>query len=325
MEGFDAASAATPTSYFTSPYISQAIWRLAELLGFSGGAVLEPGCGTGQVLSYAPPSLDLQITGVEKEPFTASVAQLLNPLAHIINAPLQEVALIGDSFDLAVGNVPFADIDIYDRTLPFKDKLSLHNYFIYRALAALRPGGIAILVTSRYTMDAISPRTRQILSELGILLGAIRLPSSGHKWAKTAVITDILVLQRKYPNSSWDGHDWKYQEDLCIHDTKIATNTYFAKHPQQILGTVSRGRGMYGNDELLIKAPEDLEGNTPGRNPEHRERKPPPTRAHISPASTAHSLMPSSLHSAGMVSKRDAFTCSKVVTWWRLSMGSLVP
>ena len=55
-EGFDAASSATPTSFFTSPYISQAIWHLAELLGFSGGAVLEPGCGTGQVLSYAPAS-----------------------------------------------------------------------------------------------------------------------------------------------------------------------------------------------------------------------------------------------------------------------------
>jgi N12 class adenine-specific DNA methylase len=260
MEGFDAASAATPTSYFTSPYISRAIWRLAELLGFSGGTVLEPGCGTGQVLSYAPASLDLHITGVEKEPFTASVAQLLFPEAHIINAPLQEVALTNESFDLAVGNVPFADIDIYDRTLPFKEKLSLHNYFIYRALAALRPGGIAILVTSRYTMDAMKPRTRQILSELGILLGAIRLPSHGHKWAKTAVITDILVLQRKYPNASWDGHDWSTLTDLSIHGTSISTNTYFAKHPQQILGTVSRGRGMYGNDELTIRAPEDLEG-----------------------------------------------------------------
>ena len=65
-------------------------------------------------------------------------------------------------------------------------------------------------------MDAMNPRTREILSELGMLLGAIRLPSYGHKWAKTAVITDILVLQRKYPNASWDGHDWMTQEDLSI-------------------------------------------------------------------------------------------------------------
>jgi N12 class adenine-specific DNA methylase len=263
-EGYDAACAATPTSFFTSPYISKAIWRLAELFGFSGGAVLEPGCGTGQVLSYAPPSFDLQFTGVEQEPFTASIAQLLFPQAHIINAPLQEVALLNDAFDLVVGNVPFADVPIYDRTLPFKEKLSLHNYFIYRALSALRPGGIAILVTSRYTMDAISTKTREILSQLGILLGAIRLPSYGHKWAKTAVITDILVFQRKYPNASWDGHHWNAIADLSIDGIQISTNTYFVKHPQQILGTVSLGRGMYHDNELLIKAPEDLEGALEG-------------------------------------------------------------
>ena len=154
-EGYEAASAATPTSFFTAPYIARGIWRLAELLGFSGGMVLEPGCGTGQVLSHAPSTLDLHVTGIEQEPFTAKVAQLLFPQAHIITAPLQEVALANDHYDLVVGNVPFAEVGIYDRTLPFKRKLTLHNYFIYRALAALRPGGLAILVTSRYTLDAM--------------------------------------------------------------------------------------------------------------------------------------------------------------------------
>jgi len=130
-EGYDAASAATPTSFFTSPYISKAIWQLAELLGFSGGAVLEPGCGTGQVLSYAPSSFDLQFTGVEQEPFTASIAQLLFPQAHIINAPLQEVALLNDAFDLVVGNVPFADVPIYDPPRWYRDpsEFSLHDGF----------------------------------------------------------------------------------------------------------------------------------------------------------------------------------------------------
>jgi N12 class adenine-specific DNA methylase len=256
--GYEAASAATPTSFFTAPYIRTAMWRLAELLGFSGGAVLEPGCGSGRVLAAAPAALDLHFTGIEMEPFTAQVAQLLFPQASIIHAPLQEVALQDDAFDLVVGNVPFADVPIYDRTLPFKEKLSLHNYFLYRSLAALRPGGLAILVTSRYTMDAISSTARERIAQLGILLGAIRLPSHGHKWAKTAVITDILVLQRKYANAAWAGHDWTTQVDLALHDTQIATNRYFATHPQQILGSVSLGRGMYGDNELQIKAPADL-------------------------------------------------------------------
>ncbi|MBV8822955.1 MAG: hypothetical protein JO123_09215, partial [Ktedonobacteraceae bacterium] len=257
--GFEAASAATPTSYFTAPYISRALWKLAQLLGFSGGHVLEPSCGTGQILTHAPSCLDLEITGIEMEPFTASVAQLLFPQANIINAAIQDVALLNDAFDLGIGNVPFADIAVYDRALPFKEKLTLHNYCIYRCLQALRPGGIAILVTSRYTLDANSFRTREILAHLGILLGAIRLPSQGHTWAKTAVITDILVVQKRYPGMSWQGHDWITQKDLSLDGVQIATSAYYESHPQQILGTVSLGRGMYRDDELLIKAPDDLE------------------------------------------------------------------
>jgi N12 class adenine-specific DNA methylase/SAM-dependent methyltransferase len=260
-EGYEAASAATPTSYFTAPYISKAIWHLAECLGFSRGAVLEPGCGTGQILSHAPASLDLQITGIEQEPFTATVAQLLLPHTHIITAPLQEVALTDDAFDLVVGNVPFADVPIYDRTLPFNDKLTLHNYCIYRALAALRPGGIAILVSTHYTLDATKPRARQHLAKLGLLLGAIRLPSYGHRWAKTAVITDILVFQRRYSDAEdiWKGHEWTDLAELSIDGVKIATSTYYVNHPEQILGTVSLGRGMYRDNEVIIKAPDNLE------------------------------------------------------------------
>ncbi len=259
-EGYEAASAATPTSFFTAPYISQAIWRLAERLGFLGGTVLEPGCGTGQILCRAPSHLALQVTGVEQEPLTASIARLLLPEAHIISQPLQEVALAEHAFDLVVGNVPFADIPIYDRTLPFKHRLSLHNYVIYRALAALRPGGLAIIVTSRYTMDAVNTVARERLAELGMLLGAIRLPSYGHKWAKTAVITDMLVLQRRHSRASWDGHAWIESARHTIQGVEIETNTYFAEHSEQILGTISLGHGLYRNDELLIRAPDDLEG-----------------------------------------------------------------
>lgn len=259
-DGYEAASAATTTSYFTAPYIANAIWRIAEELGFSGGTVLEPGCGTGQVLACAPSSLPIQVTGVEQEPFTASIAQLLHPNAHIVNRPLQEVAFADEAFDLVVGNVPFADVPIYDRTLNFKKgKLSLHNYFMYRSLTALRPGGLAILVTSRYTLDAHSSWSRELLSEQGMLLGAIRLPSYGHKWAKTAVITDILVLQKRYASAIWGGFDWVHPADATKDGITFPSNTYIAEHPQQVVGTVSLGHGMYRNEELLIKAPNDLE------------------------------------------------------------------
>ena len=207
-EGYDAASAATPTSFFTAPYISHAIWSLAQRLGFSGGSVLEPGCGSGQILSSVPPALDLQITGIEKEPFTARVANCCSHRPIFSMLPYKKWRWQRTRSIWWSAMFPSPTSPIYDRTLPFKEKLSLHNYCIYRSLAALRPGGLAIQVTTHYTLDATATTALQHLADLGFLLGAIRLPSYGHQWAKTAVITDLLVLQRRYPGAPWSSdHD----------------------------------------------------------------------------------------------------------------------
>ncbi|GHP00684.1 hypothetical protein KSF_107310 [Reticulibacter mediterranei] len=258
-DGYAAASAATPTSFFTAPLLSWAIWRLATCLGFSGGSVLEPGCGTGQILSAAPADLPLQVVGIEQEPFSASIADLLYPQAQIIAAPLQETALVEEAFDLVVGNVPFADVPIYDRTLPFQGRLRLHNYCIYRALQAARPGSLVLLITSRYTLDAKESMARDQLATLGKLLGAIRLPGVSHQWAKTGVVTDLLVLQRRSAALPWPGHAWKEVKEQRFEGGTVPINAYFAQHPEQMLGIASVGRGLYHEHELLVHAPDDLE------------------------------------------------------------------
>ena len=56
-----------------------------------------------------------------------------------------------DTYDIAIGNVPFHEIQIYDRR--YEDNYYIHDYFFIRALDALKPGGIAIFITSKGTMD----------------------------------------------------------------------------------------------------------------------------------------------------------------------------
>ena len=253
-EGMQAASAATPTSFFTAPYIAETIWKLATGLGFSGGRVLEPGCGNGAVLAAAPQGLPLAFTGIEREPFTAHVAQLRFPQATILTSALEKVSLVNSSFDLVVGNVPFSRVHVYDRDAPIR--FSLHNYFIWRSLLALRPGGLALLVTSRYTLDARNDEQREVLVGLGSLLGAIRLPSKAHQEAHTDVVTDILILQRKNPDVLWQGYDWSTTTTDAI--PGIAVNQYFQQQPQSIVGTPTLDRGMYADHELIVHAPEDL-------------------------------------------------------------------
>ncbi|MBO0790935.1 MAG: class I SAM-dependent methyltransferase, partial [Ktedonobacteraceae bacterium] len=170
-EGAKAAQEATPSSYFTDRYIVDLLWLIARDLGFTGGQVLEPGCGSGAFMAAAPLDLPLHITGIERDPFSADIARLRCPGANIITSPLEKVSLVEGAFDLVIGNVPFADVRMYDKHNGGWG-YALHNYFIYRALTALRRGGLATLLTSRYTLDAQRELQRDVLASQATLLGA---------------------------------------------------------------------------------------------------------------------------------------------------------
>ena len=178
---------------------SGAVWRILRGLGFDGGQALEPGCGSGLFIAAAPNGLPLRWTGVERDPTSAQIAALLHPGARIVTAPLERVSLPPCGFDAAVGNVPFADVTPYDPTSP---KLSLHNYFIWRAAQAVRPGGLVAVVTSRYTLDAEDSQARELLAEDADLVGATRLPSGAFRDFGTEVVCDLLMLRREGPFAS---------------------------------------------------------------------------------------------------------------------------
>lgn len=253
-KGFEEARAATPQSFFTDAIVVKTIWQLAQMLGFTGGEVLEPGCGCGHFLAQKPPELPCRFTGVEREPFSASLATLRFPGATIHTAALEKVAIARESFDLVIGNVPFSDTKIYDRDAPLR--FSLHNYFLWRAMQALRPGGLAIVVTSRYTLDAKDVSQRQELANDALFLGALRLPSGAHQGARTEAVTDILVLQRRAAQIVQEGHSWMELRDQVLEG--VSLNAYFQTHPHLIIGTPYLDRGMYRDNELKVRMPADF-------------------------------------------------------------------
>ncbi len=83
-----AAQQATATSFYTSPAVTAAIWRVLVGLGLAGGQVLEPGCGSGLFIAATPAGLPVSWTGVERDPVSARIASRLHPHARIITAPL---------------------------------------------------------------------------------------------------------------------------------------------------------------------------------------------------------------------------------------------
>lgn len=104
---WEAARRTTLNAHYTSASVIQATWGSLESLGFSGGSVLEPGCGSGNFIGFAPAGADL--TGIELDPTTAEVAgHLYGTRAIIRNSRFEDFSSPDESFHAAIGNVPFA-------------------------------------------------------------------------------------------------------------------------------------------------------------------------------------------------------------------------
>jgi N12 class adenine-specific DNA methylase len=245
------AEQATPNAFYTPPDLASACWQMLRGLGFDRGRILEPGCGAGAFIDATPAGVDATWVGVERDPVTAQIAALLHPDAQIINERLQDAALPAHSVDAVIGNVPFGEIPVYDPTAPKEVAKSLHNYCIWRAARTLRPGGVAVLITSRYTMDARYPWARREIAAEADLAGAIRLPGTALAPGGTEVVTDILVLRRRDRESAndLDGDpanepEWLHVARLCDIDPgqqwlpEDFINQWFVNHPSMVLGTI---------------------------------------------------------------------------------------
>ena len=237
-------------AHYTDAGLVSAIWDGLADLGFAGGRVLEPGCGSGNFISLAPESAE--ITGVELDPTTAAIAAALYPDADILAESFAETRARAGSFDAAVGNVPFADVRLHDKTHNRGDH-AIHNHFIVKSLALTRPGGLVAVITSAYTMDARNPAARREIQAMGDLVGAVRLPSRAHRRAAgTDALTDVLIFRRREPEREPAPFDWEYSQPVDVDGVAVNVNDYFTAYPHRVLGRLAVGDGLYRHDELSV-------------------------------------------------------------------------
>lgn len=270
-EAWAAARRTTLNAHYTSAEVTQAMWRTARALGFSEGRVLEPGCGSGNFLGFAPQGA--QLVGVELDPTTAAIAeQLYGAGARVHRGGFEELAEPDGSFDLVIGNVPFGKVAPYDPRHN-RGNHTLHNYFLIKSLQLTRPGGLVVALTSRYTLDARNTAARREMARLADLVGAVRLPervfaaSSG-----TDVVVDLVVLRRRQPGAPPQGPAWVETTPADVADLAPETrdaiaaagplviNEYLARRSDMVLGRLVVGRGMYREHELTVKPAGALNG-----------------------------------------------------------------
>lgn len=123
-------------AHYTDPAIAAAMWQATIRAGFTGGRVLEPGCGSGTFIAHAPASA--QMVGVELDATTAAIAAALSPSAQIRAEGFEKTTAPQSSFTAAIGNVPFGDYRLYD-PVHNQAKHSIHNHFIVKSLALTAP------------------------------------------------------------------------------------------------------------------------------------------------------------------------------------------
>ncbi|WP_165942567.1 helicase-related protein [Micromonospora sp. KC721] len=252
---YAAAERTVLNAHYTDVAYVQAIWDAVRKLGFDGGAVLEPGCGSGNFIGLAPATA--RMVGVELDPVTAGIAAALYPHAEIRTESFAETRAPSGAFDLAVGNVPFARLPLVDRRHN-PGRHSLHNHFIIKSLHLTRPGGLVAVLTSRFTMDARHPAARREMAALADLVAAVRLPSGAHQaTAGTQAITDLLILRRREPDREPAAMTWEQTRPLDL-DTDAEqpehVNGYFLDRPERVLGEMVLGRGMNRDGELIVRA-----------------------------------------------------------------------
>jgi hypothetical protein len=214
LEKFGATGKGLLYEYFTPSEIAKKMWGLAYKHGYKGGTLLEPSCGIGEFIKYAP-SQDL-VTGYEINEVSAKICRVLYPNANIVSKNFETLFIKDNNtvknkisnlqkYSLVIGNPPYGKFnsryagmgeDKYTQASNFID------YFIYRGLDLLEKDGLLIYIIGTEVAIGGTPFLEQqmtpvkkMIAEKSILLDAYRLPNG--LFETTDVLTDIIVLKKK--------------------------------------------------------------------------------------------------------------------------------
>ncbi len=246
---YKAARESVLNAHYTSPTVIRGIYEAIGRMGFTTGNILEPACGVGNFFGMLPEDMSgSRLYGVELDSISGRIAKQLYPNADITVAGFKTTER-RNFYDLAVGNVPFGNYLVDDKSynsLCFR----IHNYFFAKALDQVRPGGVVAFVTSRYTMDSKSTEVRKYLAQRAELLGAIRLPNNAFLAnAGTSVVSDILFLQKRQRMVAMEP-EWVHLDKT---EDGITLNRYFVQRPEMVLGELSTESTQYGREECTVR------------------------------------------------------------------------
>ena len=242
-EEYVAARSTTLNAHYTSTVIIKEMYTAISNMGFKEGNILESSCGIGNFMGLIPDEMgNSKFYGVEIDDLTGRIAKQLYQKNEIIIDGFENTKFKDNTFDVAIGNVPFGNYRVND-VVYNKYNFLIHDYFFAKNIDKVRPGGILALITSKGTLDKADSKCRRYLAERADLVGAVRLPDNAFKNAGTDVTTDIIFLQKREEMRTDNFPEWV---DIDEYAEGININKYFISHPEMILGDMELKSSRFG-------------------------------------------------------------------------------
>lgn len=262
-DDYNAARRSTMNAHYTDISVIKAMYDGLSRLGFMGGRMLEPSAGVGNFIGAMPQDMASKVkswTAVELDNITGNILKYLYPNSDVRIEGFEKANIPDGYMDVAIGNVPFGNYAVIDKSYPKQVTGAIHNYFFAKSLDKVRPGGIVMFITSNYTMNSKDQSVRRYIMNKADLLGAIALPEGAFKEnAGTEVATTIMILKRRADGTPYAGVDFLESEGITLENDKysymgdVYQSRYFAEHPEMVLGTPARNEMYQSRDSITYK------------------------------------------------------------------------
>ena len=248
-EEYNNARESTLTAFYTPKIVIDTMYKGLKNLGFEKGNILEPSCGIGNFIGNLPEEFsNSKIYGVELDSLSGNIAKKLYPESNIQIKGFEKTVFSNNSFDIAIGNVPFGDFKVIDRDYN-KNNFMIHDYFFAKSIDKVKSGGIIAFVTSSGTLDKKDASVRKYIGERTEFLGAIRLPNNIFKGIAGTEVTSDIIFLKKRTELKQENQDWY---ELSKDKNGLTYNKYFVDNPQMIIGEMKEISGRFGKTVACI-------------------------------------------------------------------------
>lgn len=258
------------TAFYTPSAVTEALTDVLKEHQIIPEKVLEPSAGIGafvdSVLDNNPKA---DIMAFEKDLLTGKILRHLHPEQKVRIEGFEKIEKpFNDYFDLAISNIPFGDVAVFDPSYTAMKGMRalvtrrIHNYFFVKALDTVRDGGLVAFITSQGVLNAKNnSAARFMMLYHADLVSVIRLPNNLFtENANTEVGSDLIILQKNSQKKSLRGDD-NLLDTVYNDENRIPTNNYFLEHPERIIHTTAKlDTDPFGKPTMIYTHEDGVEG-----------------------------------------------------------------